>query len=241
MKKFLIGLMIAFVCNIPMSAKALTIVNKDMGFISVNASSSKEVVPDTASISFAVETFAPDSKTVVAKNKEITSKLILALKPILAVESSDSIQTKNFILKPNYITEKNGKKTFKNYSATNIVFVKTKKLENVSKLIDTAAENNVTNISELNFYIENEKQYTSELAREAINKAKIIANLTASELNQKVKGIKSIRVNIYPQNRYMSTYAASSNAIGAGAKSGTPIEFGKTKIQANVDAEFYVK
>ena len=75
-------------------------------------------------------------------------------------------------------------------------------------MIDTAAENNVTNISELNFYIENEKQYTSELAREARNKAKIVANLTASELNQKVKGIEAeitakdakIRTFVIPTN-----------------------------------------
>lgn len=242
MKKLLVMLGLIVVGAFTMSAQAITVVEKDMGYVSVNASASKEIVPDTASIYFSVETVSKDSKAAVNQNKELTSALILSLKPILALEKSDALQTKNFVLRPNYSIDKNGKRVFQNYTASNTIYVKTKKLENVSKLIDTAVANNATNVSELNFFIENEKQYANELAQEAINNAKIIAKLTASTLNQKIAGVKSIRVNIYPHNQYNARYA-SMNAVKetSGAKKATPVEFGKIKLQANVDADFYVK
>lgn len=223
------------------NANAMTVVQKDMGYVSVNTSVSKEIIPDTASIYFSVDTVSADSKTAVNKNKEISSKLIDSLKPILALDKSDSIQTKNFILRPNYSYDKNGKRQFLNYTASNTIYVKTKKLENVSKLIDTAVANNATSVSEMTFLVENEKQYAGELAQEALRKAKVLAGLTASTLGQKVNGVKSVRVNIYPQNSYAPRAAALSSAKEAAGAKSTPIEYGKIKLQANVDAEFYVK
>lgn len=243
MKKLFIALGLFAATAFIMPANAITVVEKDMGYVSVNSSADKEIIPDTASIFFTVETVSTDSKAVVNKNKEISSNLILALKPILALDKTDSIQTKNFALRPNYTYEKNGKKNFVNYTASNTIYVKTKKLENVSKLIDTAVANNATSVSELSFFVENEKQFSGELAQEAIRKAKILAQLTASTLNQRVCGIKSIRVNVYPQNSYNARYATmnASAKDSTGAGKAMPVEFGKIKLQANVDAEFYVK
>lgn len=241
MKKIVFFIALAAVFFFTQNAQAITVVEKPMGYISVNASASKEIVPDTASILFTVQTISKDSKTAVSVNKEDTSALLLALKQILSLESSDSIQTQNFILRPNYYTDKNGKRTFQNYTATNRIYVKTKKLENVSKLIDAAAQCKSASISDLNFFIENEKQYAQELAKEAINNARVIANFTASELNQKVSGVKNIRVNIYPANQYAprAVYAGAAKSTSTAGK--TPVEFGKIKLQANVDADFYVK
>ncbi len=224
------------------AVSAVTVVHKDLGYISVNSSASKEILPDTASIYFNVETSAKDSKSAVDKNKEISSALILALKPILALDKSDSIQTKNFILRPTYSYDKSGKKTFQNYVASNIIYVKTKNIDNVSKLIDTAVANNATSVSDLYFSIENEKQYAGELAKEAINNAKIIAGFTANTLNQKLSGVKSINVNISSQNNFEPRYLSmKSNPKAQQYSKDTSVQYGKIKLQANVRAEFYVK
>ncbi len=243
MKKLFIAVGLFLLSSLFMQANALVVEQKDTGYVSVNAVSAKEIIPDTASIYFSVETSSTDSKAAVNKNKEISSQLIDSLKPILALDKSDSIQTRNFILRPNYSYDKNGKRTFINYTAVNTIYVKTKKLENVPKLIDLAVKNSATTVSDLNFLVENEKQYAGELAQEALSKAKILATLTASALGQKVTGIKSVRVNIYPQNNYAPRGAIYSNAKTAaiGAAKSTPVEYGKIKLQANVDAEFYVK
>lgn len=241
MKKILALFGLFSMFALPLTADAITVVEKPMGYVSVNATASKEVVPDTASIYFAVQTTAKDSKEAVDKNKTESSALLLSLKQLLALDKADSIQTKNFILKPNYYTDKSGKKTFQNYTATNVIFVKTQNLENVSKLIDAASKNKATSISDLNFFVENEKKYSQELAREAINNAKIIANLTVSELNQKVSGVKNIRVNVYSANQYQPRAVYANAAKGVSASTKTPVEYGKIKLQANVDADFYVK
>ncbi len=238
MKKILFILALLFTFVYSNSADAITVVHKDMGYISVNSTASKEIIPDTASVYFTIETSAPDSQSAVNKNKEYTSKVINSLKPLLAIEKSDSIQTKNFILKPVYKKEKNGKKTFLNYTAVNVIFVKTKNLENVSALIDAAVQKNVSNVSGLSFYVENEKQYAGKLAQEALSKAKVVAGLTASTLNQQVKGIKSVRVTVYPQNN-MQPYV--TNELKSSSKKDSQIEYGKVKLEANVNAEFYVK
>lgn len=249
MKKLCLCLVIGLCSILPsiftvksQAAQAITVVQKDMGYVSVSTNATKEILPDTATLSFTVETLSNDSKTAVNKNKDISSKLIDSLKPILALDKSDSIQTRNFVLRPNYSYDKNGKRTFLNYTVLNTIYVKTKNLENVSKLIDTAVANNATSVSELDFQVENEKQYAGELAQEALSKAKILASLSALSLGQKVKGIKSVRVSIYPRNAFSPRYAVNSAAkdSSSGLKD-TPVEFGKIKLQATVDAEFYVK
>ena len=240
MKKILLFLGLFIGLSGALSANAVTVTHKDMGYVSVNATASKEIIPDTASIYFSVDTSAPDSKSAVNKNKDASAALIDSLKPLLAIEKSDSIQTKSFLLKPNYKYDKNGKKTFLNYTASNVIYVKTKNLSKVSELIETAVVNNATSVSGLDFFVENEKQFAGELAQEALSKAKVVAGLTASTLGQKVKDIKSVRVTIYPQNN-VTPYATSNLKSSSAAKKQLPVEFGKIKLEANVNAEFYVK
>ena len=239
MKKIILIFSLMSVIGFVNPSQAITVVEKDMGFVSVNASATKEIVPDTASIRFTVQNSAKDSKSAVATNKEKASTLIGALKPMLALDDKDVLQTNNFVLRPNYTTDKNGKKTFVDYTATNVIYVKTKSIDKISDLIDVAMRNNATGVSDLNFYAENQKQFEGQLAKEALADAQIIAELTASTLGQKVKGIRAVRVNIYPQGSSATTYRSlKSNAVADGA---SPIEYGKVKIQAHVDAEFYVK
>ena len=238
MKKICLLALFVLCANLPVGA--ITVTEKDMGYISVNASAVKEIAPDAASLSFSVESTAKDSKIAVEQNKEIASALILALKPLLALDKGDSIQTNSFVLRPHYSYDKNGKKTFQNFTATNKVKVKTRNLDQVAKLIDVAAENKVINISELKFYIEVEQKYTGEITQEALCKAQSIANSSAATLKQRVKGVRSVRINTYQQNAYNQTYNGIDTIKNTDSSS-TPVEYGKIKLQANVDAEFYVK
>jgi len=239
MKKFVLILSLFLAFGLNLSTEAVTVVEKDMGFVSVNANATKEIVPDTASIRFTIETVSKDSKDVVNKNKELSTALITALKPLLELDKSDMIQTNSFVLRPNYTTDKSGKKNFVDYTARNIVFVKTKNIDKMAELIDVATKNNVTSVDDLNFYVENQKQFEGQLAKEALSNAQIIADLTASTLGQKVTGIRAVRVNIYPQNSNTAVYRSVKSA--ASSATTLPLEYGKIKIQAHVDAEFYVK
>lgn len=243
MKKFTLLLAFCMLAAFAQPAKAITITEKEMGFVSVNTSASKEMAPDTATVSFSVETRAKDSKTAADENTKITSNLISSLKPLIDIDKKDTIQTKNLNLRPEYVYDKNNNRSLAGYTMVNTVTVKTKKLEAVSKLVDTAIANKATNISELNFYVENENNYVSQLVQEATEKAKAISKLSAESLGQKVIGVKSLNVNWGPSYESYDNVRLynSAKASGMGSPKSTPVEPGKVKIQANVHAQFYVK
>ena len=56
MKKFLLMLGLALFVGSSVYAPAIASVNRDMGYISINATESREVVPNVVTISFGVET-----------------------------------------------------------------------------------------------------------------------------------------------------------------------------------------
>ncbi len=240
MKKLLMILAFAFLALPCLSTNAETV--KNMGYISVNATETKEIVPNTANIIFSVETTDVDSKRASERNNQITSKIIAALKEELKSDKNANIQTRNFNLRPNYKTNKNTDETsIKNYTAVNSIVVKTTSVEKVSSLIDIAIKNNVSNVNGVSFTLENQDQYAEELSSQAIQKAKYLADKTALSLKQKVVGIKSIRINVYQQNANgVRLYKAASSPDVASANS-TPIESGRIQLNASVDAEFYVK
>ncbi len=240
MKKLLLILAFAILAMPCLTTNAETV--KNMGYISVNATESKEIVPNTANITFSVETTDVDSKRASERNNQITSKVVAALKETLKEDKNANIQTKNFNLRPNYKTNKNTDETsIKNYTAINSIVVKTASVDKVSALIDAAIKNNVSNVSGVTFTLENQDQYAEELSNEAIQKAKYLADKAALSLKQKVVGIKSIRINIYQQNANgVRLYKAASSA-NTSTTTATPIESGKVQLNASVDAEFYVK
>ena len=75
MKKLLMILAFAFLALPCLSTNAETV--KNMGYISVNATETKEIVPNTANIIFSVETTDVDSKRASERNNQITSMLCL--------------------------------------------------------------------------------------------------------------------------------------------------------------------
>ena len=244
MKKLLMILLLAFIATPCISTQAMTVVQKDMGYISINATESKEISPNRANITFSVETTDVDSKRAAERNSQITSKVIAALKQELTSDKKSDIQTRNYNLRPNYKYNKNSDdRTIKNYTAINSIIVKTSDTSMVSKLIDTAIKNNVSNVSGVSMTIEDQDQFATEIINTALAKAKNQAKSTAAALNQKVVGIKSLKVNVYQQgaNGVRLYKAAALGAEAADMATPTPIEAGKVQLNASVDAEFYVK
>jgi len=242
MKKILVLLVLSLFILSVNPSDALTVNNKDMGYIVVNAIESKDIVPNTATINFSIEVTDVDSKRATVRNGQISTNVINALKQELSSDKKSNIQTSNFTIRPNYKNNNSDDKTIVNYTAINSLTVKTTDITKVSLLIDTAVKNNVTKVGNVSLFIENEEEYSSELVNMAVNKAKCIANNTAATLNQKVVGVKIIRVNIYQQNANgVRMYKASSGVTNDNITLLTPIEAGKTKLNVSVDAEFYVK
>ena len=76
MKKFILVLMLAVFAMPALKSDALTFTEKEHGFISVTVSSTNEVEPDTAEVSFSVETSAPTAQAAMKTNNEKTYQAV---------------------------------------------------------------------------------------------------------------------------------------------------------------------
>ena len=83
------------------------------------------------------------------------------------------------------------------------------------------------------------------MTNKAVAKAKAQAKSIALAANQKIVGVKSLRVSVYQNTssngRLYKTSLAAGAMESATLDTATPVETGKIKMNASVDAEFYVK
>lgn len=217
-------------------------IKKEAGYISLNGSKEIEVEPNIAKITFAVENTGNDAQKATTENNTISNNIITALKQITN-SKDDVIKTTNFSVRPVYATQ-GGKRTIKNYTATNSVTVETKDISKVSKLIDTAISSGSNRVNGLSYGFEGEKKVCTDLYPELIKDLKNQANILAIAAGTAVDGLKhmnaSCNMDSYVSNgRFYAKSASLDSAVGE--SSTTPVEAGKVKIRVYVNADFYVK
>ena len=248
MKKFLVTLTVLslIIGGSSLSSQALTTETSNKGYISVNTSADKEVSPDVAEISFAIKT--TDTKSMqkaTALNKEISEKVYNELKAAINPAVGDYIKTSNFNAAPVY-SYSNSKRYLEKYEVSNRVIVHTKSIDKVGKMIDSAITSGATNVDSLSFSLSNYDSQCDDLISTAAKKAYNRANMLAKVMNTSVTGISSLNTscstNGGSQPRlYMAKNMLSEAAGTADSASGMSIENGVVKINANVNATFFVK
>lgn len=220
---------------------------QNKGFISVNTSANTEIAPDVAELSFAVKTFDTKSmQKATALNKEISDKVLTELKSLIEKNNGDHIKTSDFSAHPVY-TYVNSKKIFDKYEVSNRVIVHTKSINKVGLMIDKAINAGATNIDNLSFSVSNYEAQCNNLLKIATQKAKSRANVVAEALSTYIIGVNNISTscsanNYNPPRLYMAKNMVSDIAEEAsGENNSTSISNGVVKINANVNASFYIK
>ena len=250
MKKVLISIAVLslFAGCASLSTQAVTTDNtKDKGTISINTSADTELSPDVAELSFAIKT--SDTKSMqkaTAQNKEISERVYNELKAMINPATGDYIKTSDFNASPVY-SYQNSKKNLDKYEVSNRVIVHTKSIDKVGKMIDNAITAGATNVDSLNFSLSNYDSQCDELISKAAKKAYNRANILAKAMNSSVAGISSITTSCGSNggNRpilYMAKNMISETARSASdSASGMSISDGVIKINASVNASFFVK
>lgn len=237
MKKALISLLVlSALVFVSLSTPADTI-EKDRGFVSVNNSTTKEIAPNQAEISVSIETSDKSMQKASADNKVIADKVYSSLKKLLG--ASDYIKTSNYSARPQYNYTKDNKKVFDKYVVTNSIVVRTKNINLVSQLVDTAIGQGATRVDNLQFTVSDYDCACNEALAEVTKKAYSQANSVATSINSRITGVKSINATCNSEN-YPRPYYAMMAKGSMDENSATPIESGKIKIYVNVDASFYV-
>ena len=137
-----------------------------------------------------------------------------------------------------------GKRTIKNYTATNSITVITKDITKVSKLIDTAISAGANRTNNLQFGIENAQNICKSIYPQMIKELKKEAEILAEAAGTSLNGLKHLNAScnadsVATNGRF---YLAKSNMDTAeDAAVSTPIEAGKAKIRVYINADFYVK
>lgn len=185
-------------------------------------------VPNTLTLSFAVETDAPLAKDAVDENAERTQKVLSALRQV--GDKDDRIWTSGFTLSPLY--EKGDPTRPSGFRARNAVILESKMLDKAGMFIDQAAEAGVSRISNLAFTSDKEEALRREAAVEALKQAKQDAEMLASAAGVAVKRI----VKMTYDQREQAPMPVLREAAFAGVQ--TPIAIGEITVHANVHVVF---
>jgi uncharacterized protein YggE len=228
-----------------LSANALML-NNDKGTITVNVTADTEIAPDTAEISFAIKTSDLSSmQKATALNKEISEKVFSELQSLIDTKKGDYIKTSDFSASPVY-SYVNSKKVFEKYEVSNKVIVHTKSIDKLGSMIDNAILNGATNVDNLVFTASDYEAQCNDLISKATIKAKNRAQTVANSLSTSLNGVNNLSTscslnNGYSPRLYMAKNMIADTASESLSSTSTLISNGLIKLNANVNASFYVK
>ena len=214
----------------------------NINILSASGTSSINAEPDTAIFSVAIETENNLLTKALQENTGKAQKVMSEIKKLIGKD--DSIKTTGFNVNPIYnYDNKERKSVLSGYRVTNMINVKTKKLTDTGKIIDSAIKNGANKADDLDFMIENKEKYSSELLKKASELAKQKAYTTAAALGLCIKGINRVSTNfsdetISPYYRGAFSAMEMKNASDGAAP---PIEAGQVKLTATVSVDFIIE
>ena len=126
------------------------------------------------------------------------------------------------------------------------MYVVTSNIQNAGKIIDLALQAGANKVDSFRLTLDNPNNYCTFALEEAVKDTQFKAGSLAKVLGTSVSGVKSINTSCNTQNvsqapyRIMAKNAITEDAQVAGSVS-TPIEAGKIKIFATVNANYTLK
>ena len=196
--------------------------------IEIAARATVNSMPNTLTLSFAVDTDAPLAKDAVDENAERTQKVLAALRKV--GEKDSRIWTSGFTLSPLY--EKGDPTKPSGFRARNTVILETKMLNKAGAFIDEAAKAGVSRISNMAFTSDKEEALRREAAVEALKQATRDAEMLAKAAGLAIKRVVRIR---YDQQAH-APMPILREAAFAGVQ--TPVAVGEISVHANVHVVF---
>jgi uncharacterized protein YggE len=210
------------------------------GTISTTGTASKNYPPDTAEIILAIETTARTVSQATQKNNTISEKVINTLKAIIHQVKGDMIKTSSYSISPKYEYDNTKKKNiFIGYLVANQISVKTSKINDIGKLIDSATEHGSNRVHNINFTISDDNKYCEELLDKATKRGKFEAEVVARSLGIAITGIKSVSSSCSKFNQ-PPVYPRGNAQESLKSRSVASIEPGSIKLVGSVSLVFFI-
>ncbi|HEY4679678.1 MAG TPA: SIMPL domain-containing protein [Nitrosarchaeum sp.] len=212
--------------------------------ITVTGNANSSVEPDLVNISFGVEIQEKTARDALAANSELMNKVIAAITQVGITDSE--ISTSQFNIYPvydNYQEKETGRyvQELVGYRVSNIINVKTEKLDSVAAIIDSAVSAGVNRVDSVFFSLSTEvySKLKDELLEKAILNAKSKAEMALSPLNYKIIGVKEISLSEfsmpYPTPMYDMAYGAMEKSSAP-----TPIFSSDQDVSTSANVVFLI-
>ncbi len=206
----------------------------------VTGSATNQTKPDKVTVSLGVEITDNTAQAALTSNSNLMGKVLKSLNAAGVLENETS--TSNFNITPNYNYSANtnqGRLT--GFTVSNSIQIESSNIESVSKWIDAAVSAGANNVNNIYFSISNQKSdyMRNSLLKDAIDNAKIKADIAASAAGLKVVGVKSIIVEEAGSTPPPVPVYSAMARDGAEA-SPTPIISGQQEISASVSIVYLI-
>lgn len=214
--------------------------------ISVSGEGEVMAVPDIGQFYFTVRSEAEDADTTQSDNAERVNEIIDYLKDE-GIEEKD-IKTQNYNLNPRYSYEWEcdtnsycppGERVLTGFEVSQTVSVKVRDIDEASGLLSGVGSRGATDISNLQFTVDDEDSLLTEARSDAIQDAKAKAETLAQELGKnlhRVVGFYEEGNDPYPYGRGGDTMEQSFAADGM-ASPQLPVGENKTTVRVNLTYE----
>lgn len=169
--------------------------------ITVTGTATTTASPDLLNIRFGVENEAKTAKEAINANSAAMTEVVDAVKKLGIAK--EELSTSSLSIYPIYsdivVDEKLGihKSELTGYRASNILSIKTQKLDLAGGIIDAATEAGANRVDSVSFSLSPNKQLEvqDELLDEAVMNAKSKAEKALSPLGQKIIGVKMVSLS----------------------------------------------
>jgi len=213
--------------------------DKSERVITIDAMGKVTVKPDIAMTTMGVTTKAKTVADAQTENTRIMNELILKLKGLDINE--DDIQTTNYNIYPTYNWTEISGQVLDGYEISQNVSVKIRDLEKANQVVALAGEVGATNVSGLNFTVDDKENYLKQAREEAFEKVVEKIKTLSSSLGVRVLGIVSYSEYEGGTDGMYKGYPMMSD-FGLGGGEGTPdIQAGSQEVILNVSVTFEIR
>lgn len=216
--------------------------------IAVSGKGEAYAIPDVATFNFSV---VEVGNTVASAQEKVDTKIAKALESVkdAGIEEKD-INTVSYNVYPKYEYEQImcitypcpvGKNKLTGYEVSQTISVKVRDTEKAGDLVTKVGAVGVSNISGLEFTIDDREKYVAEAREEAITKAKENAKKLADDL-----GVRLGRILYYNDNSGYTPYYAEGMGggdmrVSAAAPQKAELPIGESKIESNITITYEIK
>ena len=213
--------------------------------ITVSGKGEVQVTPDIAELSFAV---IEEAKSVAVAQEAVTKKMntiLLALDDIGVAEKD--IKTTSYNIVPRYeygeirpeIYYPEGNRVLVGYEVSHWVSIKIRSLDKAGEILANIGNMGVSNLSGLNFIVEDEEKAMRDARRLAVKDAKEKARALADDFGVDIVKVLSFNESGGPV--YFKDYATLELARGEAVSSSPEIPAGENTITSNVTITYAIK